>query len=406
MLFAKKKYLGAAFAAAMIAVSFNPTEAEARITLTPVQEQQIGWGQINSSGAVYQTASPQLAEIQNTLIKWNKDKLKAYSNDNVRGLRSPHLLITNRSKVSAYSLPGGHTFISDAMVVAFLSREFDPNTGVPTGQQKENQFGNGYEIYGHSAIAAAIAHENAHWERNFIQKETDTIVSRISSSQEDNLKLKLQVGDGRGYNNELDRLGFTDKLFPSVKDFVYKEELEADKGAMEFLDNVDVYSPGSIMTVVSRLRDGKDKPKTLVHPVSSVRKKQVIEHIKKLSGGRVQIDEQGKMKLDGKLFMGSGYMPERSDVTAFDRTVYVAGQLAKCVHDRAKRVSPMDDAHSISSAKGMIPIVMVNNSTRKRYVIDKFDISEYDAKALEMNKNEGHSAENKAARELVRFLQK
>ena len=46
------------------------------------------------------------------------------------------------------------------------------------------------------------------------------------------------------------------------------------------------------------------------------------------------------------------------------------------------------------------------NSTMNRYIIDKFDISEYDAQALAAGRNEGHSAENKAAREIVRFLQK
>ncbi len=401
----KKRLLVTAFAITAMAVSFCTQDTEARISLTPAQEQQIGWGQINSSAVAYQNTNPYLDEIQSYIIRCNRDKLTEYTNDDARGLRSPHLLVTNRSQVSAYSLAGGHIFLSDALVVAFLSREFDPNTGVPTGQQKEKEFGNSYEIYGHSALAAAIAHEDAHWERNFIQRETDAIVSRISSSEEAALKMKLQVGDGRGYNSELDRLGFTDKVFPTVKDFVYTEELEADKRAMEYLDNTEAYSPGSFMTVVSRLRDGKEAEKTIVHPTASVRGKLVSEHIKRLSGGRVQLDEQGRMKLDGKLFMGSGYLPARSDVTAFDRTVYVAGQLAKCVHNKATRVSPMTDDISISQSRGMIPVAMVN-STMNRYIIDKFDISEYDAQALAAGRNEGHSAENKAAREIVRFLQK
>ena len=401
MLFSKK-FL--AMIAAILIVSFN--NAEARITLTPAQEQQIGRGQINSENIAYQKDHLQLTTIQNTIIKWNRNRLKAYTNAHIRGLRNPNLLITNRSRVNAYSLPGGHIFVSDAMVVAFMSREFDPNTGVTTGMQKENRFGNGFELYGHSALAAAIAHEDAHWERNFIQRETNTIVSNISPAQENDLKKKLHAGDGQGYNRTLDTLGFTDRLFPTVKKFVYTEELEADKIAMEYLDNVDVYSPGSLMTVVSRMRNPVDAPKKLIHPNATVRKSLVIEHIKKRSNGRVQIDNEGKMKLDGKLFMGKGYLPARQDVTAFDRTAYVAGQLAKCVHDRATRISPMTDKHAISSANGMVVIVGVNDITQKRYVIDKFDISAKDASSLEAGKNAGHSAESRAAKEIIKFLRK
>lgn len=401
----KALHCGVAAAFFVFSVAVAPA-AEAKIQLTPWQEQQVGRGQINSSGAAYLDFSPELNLIHESLMKWNKDRLVPYKNDNIRGLRSPHLLITNRSKVNAYSLPGGHIFVSDALVIAFLSKEFDPNTGIPTGEQKERQFGNGYEVYGHSAIAAALAHEYSHWERNFLQQETDTIVSHISDSQERDLKTKLQAGDGRGYNAKLDELGFSDRLFPAVKKFMYDEELKADRGAMEYLDNTDIYSPGSLMMVVSRMRDPKPTAgKKIDHPSAKVRKQQVIEHIKKLSHGRVQIDEQGRMMLDGKLFVGNGYMPARSDVSQYDRTTYVAGQLAKSVHYKAKRIVPMDDAHSISKSHNMVPIMAVcETDNSRRYVIDKFAISAYEAQALAAGKNKGSSAENKAARELVRFL--
>ena len=31
------------------------------------------------------------------------------------------MLVTNKSRVNAYSLPGGHIFVSDAMIAAFMS---------------------------------------------------------------------------------------------------------------------------------------------------------------------------------------------------------------------------------------------------------------------------------------------
>ena len=403
----KKQAAKTLLIAAATAMSWNELVAEAQIRLTPLQEQQIGQGQINSARIAYQASSPPLGLIQDTIIKWNQGRLSPYRDNNHRGLRTPHILYTNNSRINAYSLPGGHIFVSDALITAFLSREFDPNTGVPSGMQKENQFGNGYEIYGHSALAATIAHEDSHWERNFLQQETDLIASKISSSQEDFLKGKLLAEDWAGYNSQLDALGFSDKLFPSVQKFVYEEELKADMGAMELLDNTDVYSPGSLMTVVSRMRDPKDEyGKKIVHPKASIRKQQVISHINKLSHGRVQIDEDGRMKLDGKLFMGTGYMPARSDVAAYDRTAYVAGQLAKSIASNARRIAPLDDAHSISKSGNMIPLVAVNDLTKKRFVIDKFSISPKDALNIEAGRGAGHTAEGRAATEIAKFLRK
>lgn len=391
---------------AFVAEMATSANVEARITLTPQQEQCVAWGQINNTAVVYQEANEVLANIQDILIRWNKNTLIPYVSDYQRGIRNPHLMITNRSRVNAFSMPGGHIFVSDALIIAFLSREFNPDTGIRTGEQKEFLFGNGYELYGHSAIAATIAHEDSHWQRNFLQRETDVIVSQISRQQEDDLKIKLKVSDGYGYNRKLNELGFSDKLFPKVKQFVYNEELFADKGAMELLDNTDVYSSGSLITVVSRLKDAKEQNKTLTHPTSDVRIHQIIEHIKKLSRGRVQLDKEGHMKLDGKLFMKNGYMPSRYDVTAFDRTVYVAGQLAKSIYKNAKRVTPLEDNYSYSKAGGMYPIVAVNDSTRESIIIDKAAISQYDAMALKENKKSSNIIEMQAVKEIKKFLEK
>lgn len=395
--------IAAGIAAAML---FADT-AEAGIRLTPVQEQQVGRGQIYGAGVAYLDVSPALTLIQDTLIHWNADRLVPYKDDNHRGLRPPHLLVTNRSRVSAYSLPGGHIFVSDALVTAFLAREFDPYTGIPSGMQKENQFGNGCEIYGHSALAAVLAHEASHWERNFLQQETNTILTHIDAEQEDELRRKLLAQDGKGYNDKLDELGFTSKVFPSVKQFMYEEELAADRGGMELLDSTDVYSPGSLMTVVSRLRDAVDAPGKIVHPTASARKKQLIEHIRELSHGRVQLDENGRMKLDGRLFLGSGYLPARADVSAYDRTAYVAGQLAKSIHYQARHLMTLDDDHTISRSGNMIPLVAVCDAEPgRRFLIDKFALSKSQARILAAGQNAGHGLEGKAAQEIADFLRK
>ena len=382
--------------------------AEARIVLTPLQEQQVGWGKINQAGAVYQQDNQILGKIQDDLIRANKGRLVAYKDDNHRGIRTPHLLITNRTLSNAFSVPGGHIFITDAMIASFLSVRFNPDTGGCLGMQKEREFGNFYELYGHSAIAMALAHEDVHWERFFLQRETDAITSLCSTEQENDLKLKIKVADGAGFNRKLDELGFSDEMFPKIKKFVCQEEYEADKAGLTLLDNTETYSPGSLITVVSRLREDAfdPNPKTLVHPSKEARIQLAIDHIRELSHGRVEVGQDGKMKLDGKLFMGIGFLPGRQDVMGIDRTVYVAGQLAKSVKFGANRLEVLDDSYSHSQAKGMYPIVAVNDKTHKRILIDKLDISQYDASVLTTDKECGHSAEMKAAKELRKFIEK
>ena len=392
-------------AAATIASAFTVSDAEARILVSPAEEQQAGFGEISRSGVVYQETNPALQLVQDTIIRWNKDRLQKYTANSRRGLRPVHLLITN-GKINAYSIPGGHIFVSDGLITAFMAREFDPYTGIFS---EGKQFGNGYEIYGHSAIAATIAHEDSHWERNFLQNETDVVTGHISKQKEDTLKMKLRTGDGAGYMHALNAHGYSANVFPAMKEFIYQEELRADLGAMELLDNTDAYSPGSLITVVRRMKDStmQQNAAEISHPTASVRTEQVIGHIRRLSGGRVVLDKEGRMSLDGKLFLGSGYLPARKDVTAFDRTVYVAGQLAKCVHYKSSHIVPLDDDTSIRKSQGMIPFVAICDAdTNRRFVIDKFDVSPYDAVALASIKRLGRTKEQETASEIIKFLTK
>ena len=383
--------------------------AEAHIVLTPMQEQQIGWGEIYHAPIAYQRTTPALALLQETLMQANPGKLPLYTDDNHRGLRYPHLMITNRTRVNAREIPGGHVFISDALIAAFLSYGFDPQTGRTSGMQKERDFGNMYEFYGHSAIATAIAHEDAHWMRHFLQRETDLMTSLITRQQENDLRVKILAGDGSGFNSLFNALGYSDKLFPKVSEFIYKEEYEADREAMELLDNTDSLSPGSLFTVVARLREADPaqakKEKETVHPPASVRRQVAIDHIRKISHGRVELMQDGRMKLDGKLFMGSGYLPKRDDVSAFDRTVFVAGELAKCVKYGATRFDVIDDDYSYKQSGRMYPIKAVNDSTRKHIFIDKLDVSQRDAAALKNGDPSGHAAEMKVAKAIKKFLE-
>lgn len=385
--------------AAMAIASVIAASASAAVQLTPQEEQVAGQGHIRITGAAYLPESPALSKIQANIVKANSGRLRMYTSDSSRGLHSVHLLLTDNKKVNAYSIAGGHIFISDAMTVAFMAKSFNPDTGSPSGMQKK--LGNGYEFYGHSALAAAMAHEFCHWERNFLQGEINVLMPHIDAAGEKAVYGLLQRGDGAGFMRELDSIAKARALKP-VQQYVYKEELAADKGAMEYLSNSDIYSPGSILTLVTRLKETKIEKSLTPHPDTAARAKQAAEYIAKESGGRITLDADGRMRLDGKLFMGNGYMPERNDVTAYDRTVFVAGQLAKCVRRNAKSVIPMATEKEYSLSGSMVPLLAVNEAdTRYRFVIDKFAVPFADAYSI----TDGKSAEHKAAKEIVRFLQ-
>ena len=66
-----------------------------------------------------------------------------------------------------------------------------------------------------------------------------------------------------------------------------------------------------------------------------------IDYISKLSNGRVEI-RNDLLYLDGQKFMGKGRLPARRDVTAYDRTIYVAGHLASAIN------------HNLSAKSGSI----------------------------------------------------
>jgi hypothetical protein len=386
--------------AAILAVS----PAEASIRLTPQEEQVAGKGQLLLEQVAYLPDVPALSLMQQNLMRFNKDRLQPYKTDNVRGLHPVHMMLTNKKFVNAYCLAGGHVFLSDAMTVAFLARSYDPVTGETSGMQK--RLNDGFELYGHSALAAAMAHEFSHWERNQLQGMVDILIPYLNAAGKQVVYGKLVSGDGAGFIRELTAIAGT-RGIKAIREFSYHEEMQADQGAMQLLDNSDVYSPGSLIMVTSRMKDaGQGKDTLMPHPPNAVRQKAVREHIKELSGGRVLLDEASRLRLDGKLFMKTGYLPARADVTAQDRTIFAAGQLAKCIRYQMQTVLPMSTDREYAAAGQMVPLLAVNKQdTFHRTVLDKFAVTQAEARLICEGKGHNKTMEQRAAREITSFLQ-
>ena len=124
---------------------------------------------------------------------------------------------------------------------------------------------------------------------------------------------------------------------------ILKED-RADIDGMDFLNNHPVLSVVGMALFLNCAKDdglnknGKDANE---HRSLNERYNVAIDYIRKLSNGRVEI-RNDLLYLDGQKFMSTGRLPARRDVTAYDRTIYVAGQLASAIN------------HNLSAKSGSI----------------------------------------------------
>ena len=114
-----------------------------------------------------------------------------------------------------------------------------------------------------------------------------------------------------------------------------KSEYAADEEAWALLESVPEYSIGSQLTDNLLRKQGKYAFELNNTKSASDDKRigAIIGHISKISGGRVKIDEACRLTVDGRPFMGTGYVPASDDATKEERTAYLAGQIASCMKD-------------------------------------------------------------------------
>lgn len=153
---------------------------------------------------------------------------------------------------------------------------------------------NSYEIYGHSALAATMAHEYAHWERNYLQREVDLLTQYLNPAGEEVVARKLQNSDGAGFIREMNAVSILPNVVRRLKNLPIKRSLPLTKGPWNFWTIRMFILRGALMTVLSRIKDADDSKGRTLHPTNAARSAQVINHINQLSNGRVQIDEKGR----------------------------------------------------------------------------------------------------------------
>lgn len=220
--------------------------------------------------------------IQDSLVRWNSKYLNIDDGKHKRWLE-PFWIVGGDDSRNASSI-GGFVEISEgyARLCDAVYRD-----GKPTGDVRSNKPRN---IANNSSIAAIFAHECAHFAREDWKRAS--------------------YRETRG---------------------TYKAELAADALGMDFLSNTPEYSPGSAITVRLRNSDTQYSQNTGRHPSNATRIEKERAILRKMSKGRVVVEQDGRTSIDGRLLNGTGFLPDSEDSDSIERTLYVAGQIASAI---------------------------------------------------------------------------
>lgn len=264
--------------------AFAPSQAEAKMA-SPEQERKWAKKAQEDDAKKYrieqsEPGSP-LRHIQDQLIKYNSDRLNYDDGKHDRWLE-PVWLGFGDIPTTGWS-QGGYVMIPNQTVM--LANGL---SGVIHHQENVN---NDYNIYNNSNIASTLAHEFAHFANN----------------------------DSRN------------KATASSKGSI-ECEYRADETGRQFMANVPEYSMMSGILHYASAWNGYDKNLGYqTHPSDPDRFHAFLDALKKSSNGRVSLDREYRLTVDGKLFMGTGYMPISDEADKQARTVYLAGQIATCI---------------------------------------------------------------------------
>lgn len=264
---------------------FLPSSVSAHL-FSDYDEQMAAYEALQKDKQLYdmQQAAPDsiMQMMQNSLVRWNPRYLNINDGKHKRWLE-PFWIMSGCENRNAGSI-GGFIEISEgyARLCDAVYRD-----GVSTEDLRPNKPRN---IANNSSIAAIFAHECAHFAREDWKRAS--------------------YRETRG---------------------AYNAELAADALGMEFLSNTPEYSPGSAITVRLRNSDTQYVQNTGRHPSNATRIEKERGILKKMSKGRVVVEQSGRTTIDGNLLNDTGFLPDSEDSDSVERTLYVAGQIASAI---------------------------------------------------------------------------
>ena len=301
--------------------SSSPSFAK-EVTMTPQQEYEAAKTSIRGLGWPMNELKP-LDGVLNELILFNADKLRRYTDGKQRGI--PNIYVTYKNVNNSYTVVGGSIIISNDFLNTLL---YNRAKGYP-------EHINDVPAYRQSASSAVVAHECSHWYRNDNLNDLNLILSNNEAKQREAQKY---INEGKYISlfrleNDMIKNANQSTLEAYRRSSILKED-RADIDGMDFLNNHPVLSVGGMALFLNCAKDdglNKNGKEVNEHRTLNERYSVAIDYIRNLSNGRVEI-RNDLLYLDGQKFMGTGHLPARRDVTAYDRTLYVAGQLASAIN--------------------------------------------------------------------------
>lgn len=319
----EKNMLGIFITLAFI-LSINNNFAEAHV-LSCVEERSIGEESISFYEAQNSTDSPlSIYYLQQEIMENNHNELNGFSDrGNQKRWLSP-VKISYEKTINAFSFPGGYTYITDDMLT-FLSNISDDGRLKDT---RQNDWTKLYNLYTRGTVAFVLAHEFGHYSNEDYLRTYD---KRYTS----NLLFGL-LGQNAGLTQQIlqsEAKGLLDKI--NTRQMSLRTEEQADEKAVQYIKNLPWYSIGNGAIFFSRLAkleaaNNIRQPWLTPHSESTVRLQRILDYMNHISNGRVEF-KNNKLYIDGKLFNNTGLAPARDDVSALDRTYFVAGQIAKAM---------------------------------------------------------------------------
>lgn len=367
---------------------------------TPVQEYAFGKVIWDKSNLPYYNDEG-INRIFDSIINDNRNvlRLKSGENDTQRGLEYPRV-IPDKDDVNANNLPGGITTINKGLIDECFYNHI-AGRRIPTD---DTAF-----IYGRSQMANVLAHEMTHW--------VDRDWFRLLSTVEEGARQKEVVhrafqdyinrGDWKLLMDNFTAFSNQPQIMSVLQNFSVRTEMEADAGAFRLLERSEIYSPGSFAvymeTRMAHPNAISNPNKINKHPPAVDRYNAILARIAETSGGRVKYENR-TLYLDGKKFLGTGAMPDTIDGTSTERTLYLAGQLAKAVKYRmGTKDGSLYFAKGTRDRDGRVALMGRNNVTGQTVMFDLFRISPETADAL-MNGKKPVGEEEKALVAIHDFL--
>lgn len=293
--------------------------AELPYSITPQQEQSLADFIINEENIMLYDDCEILERVQKKLADENGLTVseEASAKGGLQKARLSKDWIPN-----AFSFPAGLTIVTEGALEDCFHNY---------GSGADTNYESGHHLYGESRLAGVLAHEMGHWSR------TDYLIGIAATGEGkdfmEQTRRAISESDWEKLTSLADETILNGQRAEKYRKSYLKREKAADNLAMGFLAKSEAFSPGSLAYFLIT-HDIKDEEllDSAPHPSLDDRLGIIFGWMKDVSGGRVSVGKDRRLYLDGIPFRGTGLMHEAEGADPEEKTLYLAGQLAKAVN--------------------------------------------------------------------------